>query len=94
MLTSPWPVTRATQFLDRLVCRRQGRRVQKKSPVLLGRLGILPAFTLHSLILEDFPVKDIQTRFSDSPALPAAFPSGGNLLTVANHLLKGSPFPF
>jgi hypothetical protein len=42
----------------------------KKIPGLLSeRLGILPASTLHSLILEDFSVKDIQTRFSDSPGL-------------------------
>jgi len=37
-------------------------------------------------------VKDIQTRFSDSPALSAAFPSLDNLMTVATHLLKGFPF--
>ena len=33
------------------------------------RLGILIAGTLHSLILEDLIVKDIQTRFSDFPDL-------------------------
>jgi hypothetical protein len=40
-----------------------GRRVQKKSPASLGRLGILPACTLHSLILEDLFVKNIQAGF-------------------------------
>ena len=39
----------------------------KKNPQLShGRLGILPADTLHSLILEDHFVKNIQGRFSDS----------------------------
>jgi hypothetical protein len=33
-------------------------------------------------------------RFSDSPALSAAFPSLDNLMTVAINLLKGFPFPF
>ena len=31
------------------------------------RLGILPAFTLHSLILEDLSVKDIQAGFLTLP---------------------------
>ena len=31
------------------------------------RLGILPAFTLHSLILEDLFVKDIQAGFLTLP---------------------------
>jgi hypothetical protein len=65
----------------------------KKNPQPSSRrLGILPALTLHSLFLEDLSVKDIQTRFSDSPALSAAFPSLDNLMTVATHLLKGFPF--
>ena len=33
-------------------------------------------------------------RFSDSPALSAAFPSLDNLMTVAINLLKGFPFSF
>jgi hypothetical protein len=38
---------------------------------------------------EEYP-----SRFSDSPALSAAFPSLDNLMTVAINLLKGFPFPF
>jgi hypothetical protein len=34
-----------------------------------GRLGILPACTLHSLILEDLSVKDIQAGFLTLPTL-------------------------
>ena len=46
-----------------------GEKGPKKTQPPLGRLGILPASTLHSLILEDLLVKSIQTRFSDSPDL-------------------------
>jgi hypothetical protein len=37
-------------------------------------------------------VKDIQIRFSDFPALSAAFPSLDNFMIVATNLLKGFPF--
>ncbi len=41
------------------------------------------------LLREEYP-----GRFSDSPALSAAFPSRDSLLTVAMNLLKGFPFSF
>jgi len=41
------------------------------------------------LLREEYP-----GRFSDSPALSAAFPSLENLVTVAINLLKGFPFSF
>ncbi len=43
--------------------RRQGRRVQKKSPASAWKTGDLPACTLHSLILEDLSVKITQAGF-------------------------------
>ncbi len=43
--------------------RGQGRRVQKNPQPSNGRLGILPADTLHSLILEDLFAKNIQAGF-------------------------------
>jgi len=70
-----------------------GEKGSKKIPSLLHEdWGFYPLSTLHSLILEDLSVKDIQTRFSDSPALSAAFPFLDNLMTVATNLLKGFPF--
>ncbi len=73
--------------------RRPGGKGSKKIPSLLHEdWGFYPLFTLHSLFLEDFSVKDIQIRFSDSPALSAAFPSRVCPETVAMYLLKGSPF--
>ena len=47
----------------------RGRKVQKKSPASAKRLGILPADTLHSLILEDLSVKNIQAGFLTLPTL-------------------------
>jgi hypothetical protein len=45
-----------------------GREGSKKNPQPPhGRLGILPACTLHSLILEDFFVKNIQAGFLTFP---------------------------
>ncbi len=40
-----------------------GRRAQKKSPASALKTGDLPADTLHSLILEDLLVKNIQAGF-------------------------------
>jgi len=41
-----------------------GEKGSKKIPSLrYGRLGILPACTLHSLFLEDHLVKNIQAGF-------------------------------
>ena len=41
----------------------RGEGFKKNPQPPYRRLGILPAFTLHSLILEDLFVKDIQAGF-------------------------------
>ena len=43
--------------------RRRGEGSKKNPQPSHGRLGILPACTLHSLVLEDFFVKNIQAGF-------------------------------
>ncbi len=53
----------------KLVPSGRGEGVKKNPQPSPERLGILPASTLHSLILEDLLVKPIQTRFSDFPDL-------------------------
>jgi hypothetical protein len=47
----------------------EGKGSKKIPSLRFGRLGILPACTLHSLILEDFFVKKIQAGFLTLPTL-------------------------
>jgi len=47
----------------------RGEGSKKNPQPSLGRLGILPACTLHSLFLEDLSVKDIQAGFLTLPTL-------------------------
>ena len=63
------------------------------------RLGFIPASTLHSLILEDFFVKNIQAGFltlgsSYFLRLPIlSFPKDSGLLQVSSPITEAGPFP-
>src|SRR4030042_1728431 len=74
--------------------RAGGEKGSKKSPASALKTG---DFTrMHPS--QSYPRRPIHEahpgRFSDSPALSAAFPSLDNLLIVAINLLKGFPFSF
>ena len=62
----------SAQFLDR------GEGPKKNPQPSHRRLGILPACTLHSLILEDLSVKNIQAGFLTLP--PSQRPSHPELV--------------
>ncbi len=78
---------------------QQGRRGKKNPRPSFGRLGILPAYTLHSLILEDLSVKNIQAGFLTLgssyslrlPTLRQAQDSG--LLQVSSPITAAGPSP-
>ena len=76
--------------------------IKKNPQPSYRRLRIPPAFTLHSLNLEDHFVKNIQAGFLtlplfQQPSHPAPstlrYAQGSGRRTVAISLLKGFPFP-
>ncbi len=66
------------RFLDDLPSKQDREKgTDKKIPSLrIARLGMIPACTLHSLILEDLEMKDIQAGFLTLPALTCLPTSG------------------
>jgi hypothetical protein len=68
--------------------------VDKKKPSLrVEDWGFYPHAPFTALSSKTFH-EEYPGRFSDSPALSAAFPSLDNLMTVAINLLKEFPFLF
>jgi hypothetical protein len=81
-------------FIISMIHRDRLFGLSKKIPSLrIEDWGFHPLAPFTALSSKTF-YEEYPGRFSDSPALSAAFPSLDTLLTVAINLLKGFPFSF